>query len=120
SVHLHGGHNRTQFDGQPGGLTKRQPRSLFCDIPGGLSAREQGNDFLLEPGGRKTYVYDLTEGGRPERGSFQWYHDHRLDRTAPHVWKGLAGMFIVDDAFEAELALPEGERDLPLMICDRS
>ncbi|HEY3492584.1 MAG TPA: multicopper oxidase domain-containing protein, partial [Solirubrobacterales bacterium] len=78
SIHLHGGHNRTQFDGQPGGLTKRQPTSFFCDIPRGLSAREQGNDLLLQPGGRKTSVYDLVEDGRPERASFQWYHDHRL------------------------------------------
>lgn len=120
SIHLHGGHNRSQFDGQPGGLTKRQPVSAYCNIPRGLSAREQGNDFLLEPGGRRTYVYDLTEDGRPERASFQWYHDHRLDRTAPHVWKGLAGMWIVDDGFEESLPLPRGERDLPLMIGDRT
>jgi spore coat protein A, manganese oxidase len=120
SIHLHGGHNRTQFDGQPGGLTKRQPISYFCRIPRGLSAKESGNDLLLEPGGSKTYVYDLVEDGRPERASFQWYHDHRLDRTAPNVWKGLAGMFIVEDEFEQSLPLPEGERDLPLMIGDRS
>jgi len=120
SVHLHGGHNRTQFDGQPGGLTKSQPVSSFCRIPRGLSARESGNDTLLAPGARKTFVYDLVEDGRPERASFQWYHDHRLDRTAPHVWKGLAGMWIVDDAFEDSLSLPEGARDLPLMICDRT
>ena len=120
SIHLHGGHNRTQFDGQPGGLTKHQPTSFFCDIPRGLSAREQGNDLLLEPGGRKTYVYDLIEGGGPERAAFQWYHDHRLDRTAQHVWKGLAGMWIVDDAFEESLPLPGGERDIPLMIGDRT
>jgi spore coat protein A, manganese oxidase len=106
SVHLHGGHNRTQFDGQPGGLTQAQPSSLYCRIPRGLSARESGTDTLLEPGKSKTYVYDLTEDGHPERASFQWYHDHRLDRTAPHVWKGLAGMWIVDDAFEQSLSLP--------------
>jgi FtsP/CotA-like multicopper oxidase with cupredoxin domain len=120
SVHLHGGHNRTQFDGQPGGLTKRQPISLFCRIPRDLSARDSGNEFLLEPGRSKTYVYDLVEDGRPERASFQWYHDHRLDRTAPHVWKGLAGMWIVDDGFDAALPLPRGDRDIPLMIADRS
>jgi spore coat protein A len=120
SIHLHGGHNRTQFDGQPGGLTARQPISYFCRIPNGLSAKESGNDLLLEPGGRKTYVYDLMEDGRPERASFQWYHDHRLDRTAPHVWKGLAGMWIVDDELDESLPLPAGDRDLPLMIGDRS
>ena len=120
SVHLHGGHNRTQFDGQPGGLTKSQPASWYCQIPRGLSARQSGNDLLLAPGQRKTYVYDLREDGKPERGAFQWYHDHRLDRTAPHTWKGLAGMWIVDDEFDAALPLPRGDRDIPLMIGDRS
>jgi FtsP/CotA-like multicopper oxidase with cupredoxin domain len=75
---------------------------------------------LIEPGARKTYVYDLVEDGRPERAATQWYHDHRLDRTARHVWHGLAGMFIVEDDFERSLPLPAGERDLPLMIGDRS
>ncbi len=76
--------------------------------------------MLIEPGGRRTYVYDLIEDGRPERAAFQWYHDHRLDHTARNVWRGLAGMWIVDDEFEAGLPLPRGERDLPLMIVDRS
>ena len=54
--------------------------------------------------GRRTYVYDLIEDGRPERAAFQWYHDHRLDHTARNVWRGLAGMWIVDDEFDAEPA----------------
>jgi spore coat protein A len=120
SVHLHGGHNHTQFDGQPGGLTESHPISYFCQIPKGLPARESGNDLLLAPGRSKTYVYDLTEDGRPERAAFQWYHDHRLDKTAPHTWRGLAGMWIVDDELEDSLPLPKGERDIPLMIADRT
>ncbi len=120
TVHLHGGHNRTQFDGQPGGLTASQPISNYCHIPRGLSPRASGNDLLIAPGGRKTYVYDLREDGRPERAAFQWYHDHRLDRTAPHTWRGLAGMWIVDDEFDSSLPLPSGERDIPLMLADRS
>ncbi len=120
SVHLHGGHNRTRFDGQPGGLTRSQPVSYYCHIPRGLSPRQSGNDLLIPPGGRKTYVYDLVEDGRPERAAFQWYHDHRLDRTARHSWRGLAGMWIVEDDFEDSLPLPRGERDIPLLIADRS
>ena len=34
SVHLHGGHNRSEFDGQPGGLTASHPVSFYCRIPG--------------------------------------------------------------------------------------
>jgi spore coat protein A len=120
SVHLHGGHNRTQFDGQPGGLTASHPSSLYCDIPRDLSPRRSGNDFLIEPGARKTYVYDLREDGGPERAALQWYHDHRLDHTARNIWHGLAGMWIVDDELDASLSLPSDERDIPLMIADRS
>jgi spore coat protein A, manganese oxidase len=120
TVHLHGGHNRSQFDGQPGGLTPSHARSLYCRIPPGLSARESGNDLLLRPGARRTYVYELMEDGEPERAAFQWYHDHRLDHTARNVWRGLAGMWIVDDELDAGLPLPRGERDLALMIGDRS
>jgi len=120
TVHLHGGHNRSADDGQPGGLTASQPRSFYCDISGRLSGRESGNDLLIAPGGRRTYTYDLSEGGAPERAAFQWYHDHRLERTGRNVWRGLAGMMIIDDDFEASLGLPGGERDLPLLIADRS
>ncbi len=119
TVHLHGGHNRTQFDGQPGGLTASHKTSYYCDIPRGLSPRESGNDVLIKPGGRRTYVYDLMEGGEPERAAFQWYHDHRLDRTAQNVWRGLVGMWIIEDELEARLPLPEGDRDLALTIVDR-
>jgi spore coat protein A len=120
TVHLHGGHNRSKFDGQPGGLTRSHPRSFYCAIPRGLSPRQSGNDLLIEPGGRKTYVYDLRTDGRPERAAFQWYHDHRLDHTARNIWRGLAGMWIVEDELDRSLPLPSGERDIPLMIADRS
>jgi spore coat protein A, manganese oxidase len=120
SVHLHGGHNRTQFDGQPGGLTGAQPFSDYCDIAEDLSPHASGDDLLIRPGRSKRYVYELAEDGRPERAAFKWYHDHRLDRTALHAWHGLAGMFIVDDEFEAALPLPHGDHDLALTIADRS
>jgi len=120
TVHLHGGHNRCTEDGQPGGLTAAQPLSLYCDISGGLSASESGNDLLIGPGGARTYTYEQVEDGAPERAAFQWYHDHRLDRTAHNIWRGLAGMWIVDDELDLSLPLPRGRRDIPLMIADRS
>ena len=120
TVHLHGGHNRASEDGQPGGLTARQPRSLYCDLSPGLSRAQSGNDLLIAPGRGRTYLYDGVEDGAPERASFQWYHDHRLDQTARNIWRGLAGMWIVDDELDAALPLPRGARDIPLMLCDRS
>ena len=120
TVHLHGGHNRSSEDGQPGGLTRGQPRALYCRISNLLGAGESGNDLLIPPGGSRTYVYDLIEDGAPERAAFHWYHDHRLERTARNIWHGLAGMWIIDDEVDAALPLPRGERDIPLMLSDRA
>jgi FtsP/CotA-like multicopper oxidase with cupredoxin domain len=49
-----------------------------------------------------------------------WYHDHRMDFTAPAIWRGLAGMHIIRDGAEGNLGLPVGSRELPLMITDRA
>jgi len=120
SVHLHGGHNRASDDGQPGGLTAGYSRSLYCDISAGLSASDSGNNLLIRPGRERTYTYEGMEDGGPEKASFQWYHDHRLDRTARNIWCGLAGMWIVDDELDGSLPLPRGHRDISLMLTDRA
>ncbi|MDF2711335.1 multicopper oxidase family protein [Nonomuraea muscovyensis] len=70
---------------------------------------------LVQPGARRDYVFPLEQ-----RAATLWYHDHRMDYTGPQVWRGLAGFFLVGDDEEAALPLPAGERDLPLLICDRS
>ena len=119
-MHLHGGHNRSADDGQPGGLTASHPRSLYCQISPGLSARESGNDVLIRPGEARTYTYDFVEDGAPARAATRWYHDHRLDHTGRNNWRGLHGIWICDDDLDASLPLPRGERDIPLLISDRS
>ncbi|MEV7013695.1 multicopper oxidase family protein [Streptosporangium sp. NPDC051022] len=70
---------------------------------------------LVRPGTRRDYDFPLEQ-----RAATLWYHDHRMDHTGSQVWRGLAGFFLVRDAEEEALPLPSGERDIPLMICDRS
>ena len=50
-----------------------------------------------------------------------WYHPHPHGRTADHVYRGIAGMFIVDDPQAAALPLPDeyGVDDIPLIIQDK-
>lgn len=120
SVHLHGAHTPSADDGQPGGLTRIQPRSLYCDVSPGLSASAAGNDVLIRPGGSRTYRYPFVEAGEPARATTHWYHDHRLDNTGRNVWRGLAGAWIADDEVDAALPLPRDERDVVLTLCDRS
>jgi FtsP/CotA-like multicopper oxidase with cupredoxin domain len=48
-----------------------------------------------------------------------WYHAHTHDLTAEHVYKGLAGLFIIDDPErDAALGLPTGSHDVPMIIRD--
>ncbi|MEV4201895.1 multicopper oxidase family protein [Micromonospora globbae] len=51
-----------------------------------------------------------------------WYHPHPHGRTEEHVYRGLAGMFILDDDREAALPLPRryGVDDIPVIVQDRS
>jgi blue copper oxidase len=50
-----------------------------------------------------------------------WYHSHLMERTGEQVYKGLAGMIIVDDPAHEELGLPTryGVDDFPLVVQDR-
>lgn len=69
---------------------------------------------LQQPGSSKVYTYP-----HDQRAATLWYHDHRLDFTAPQVHYGLAGFHIIRDPVEDLLPLPKGDRDVPLMILDR-
>ena len=50
-----------------------------------------------------------------------WYHPHPDGQTERHVYRGLAGMFILDDDQEAALALPRhyGVDDIPVIVQDK-
>jgi FtsP/CotA-like multicopper oxidase with cupredoxin domain len=94
-VHHHGSHSASADDGQV-----------------------TGDNFLFLPGQSRTYTYEGIEDGENERGTMQWYHDHRMGETGMTVWMGLTGLFIIDDPADPA-TLPSGPYDLPLVIADR-
>ena len=49
-----------------------------------------------------------------------WYHDHAHGRTSKTLYYGLLAMYILEDELEAELGLPQGEYDMPLVIADHA
>ncbi|SER32051.1 multicopper oxidase family protein [Streptomyces qinglanensis] len=120
STHLHGGVQRPESDGHPTDLVLP---SGFPDPrhPEEAGKGEYSGSKMVKPSewtisrGHKEYVYPLKQ-----RATTLWYHDHRMDFSAPQVWRGLAGMFLVHDDEESGLPLPEDSRDIPLMICDRA
>lgn len=70
-------------------------------------------DSIL-PGGSKTYTFPVNQ----KAGTF-FYHAHAHMNTAKQVYKGFAGLFIIDDPAEIQLGLPRGSYDVPLCIQDR-
>ncbi len=56
-----------------------------------------------------------------QKACTNWYHPHTMDKTAEHVYKGLAGLIIVEDSQSEGLDLPKryGEDDIPLVLQDR-
>lgn len=50
-----------------------------------------------------------------------WYHPHPHGRTADHVYRGIAGLFILDDQDADELPLPSdyGVDDIPVIVQDK-
>ncbi|MEU7646359.1 multicopper oxidase family protein [Streptomyces huasconensis] len=120
AMHLHGGVTPPESDGYPTDLvlpTRRGPGHNHhhpAATPGSHSRHTDpmaGDTTTAE----RTYTYPL-----PQRAATLWYHDHRMDFSAPQVWRGLAGMFIIRDQEEDRLPLPGGDRDIPLMLTDRS
>jgi spore coat protein A, manganese oxidase len=103
AVHLHGGHTPAESDGHPADLVVPPDWDMAHGMGGSVSV------------GQRDYVYPCRQ-----RAATLWYHDHRMDFTGPSVYRGLAGFHLIHDDEEDALPLPAGERDIPLMIVDRS
>jgi spore coat protein A, manganese oxidase len=126
-THLHGGHTPPDSDGYPTDL-------VLPTEPGHTSASQRSTSrpdsvsmaAAAMPGmpadphaqitlGQRDYIYPLDQ-----RAATLWYHDHRMGFTGASVWRGLAGFHLVHDEQELALPLPQGERDIPLMLTDRA
>ncbi|MDF2707173.1 MAG: copper oxidase [Nonomuraea muscovyensis] len=116
-VHLHGGRTPAPSDGYPTDLVLPEgwPDAHVTHTgPGGPGHGMHDPQAVLTRLTRD-YTFPLDQ-----RTALLWYHDHRMDFTAPAIWRGLAGLHIVRDDAEDSLGLPAGRRELPLMIADRA
>ncbi|WP_409469159.1 multicopper oxidase family protein [Streptomyces sp. HC307] len=119
-VHLHGGHTPAASDGYPTSLILPANGSYDAhraaqDMAGGKHGMSMDHGTMDLAEGVRSYTYPLKQ-----RAATLWYHDHRMGYTRASVWMGLAGFHLVHDDEEERLPLPGGDRDIPLMITDRS
>lgn len=80
------------------------------------AAMDGGPHQMIEPGDtwRPTWTVD-------QQAATLWYHPHPHGETEEHVYRGLAGMFILDDdaSIAAELPHEYGVDDLPMIVQDK-
>ena len=93
-AHLHGAHCSSESDGLPETFTHPEgsghnPSASLCRYP------------------------------NKQPGTTLWFHDHTMGITRLNVYAGLAGAYLLRDKHEANLNLPSGEYEVPLIIQDR-
>lgn len=81
-----------------------------------VSERNDGHPrYAIAPGERFVYDFEVDE-----RAAMYWYHPHPASRTGPQVYAGLTGLLIVTDDEEQRLSLPDGDRELMMVLQDRT
>lgn len=95
-IHLHGGVNRSKYDGYP--------LSWFSP-----TFKEVG----------PTFEDDIYTYYNLQNACNLWYHDHCMGITRLNNYAGLSGMYLIRDYHELNLNLPKGKYELPLVIQDR-
>ncbi len=98
-THLHGGFVRADSDGNP------------AVTPDGFG-----------PGQTQSVFYPNQLPQNP--ASLLWFHDHGLGATRLNVFAGLAGAYILRDAFDTgrepnPIGIPGGAYEIPLVVQDR-
>ena len=80
------------------------------------AAMDGGPHQQIEPGATWSPTWTIDQPA-----ATLWYHPHLHESTEQHVYRGLAGMFILDDEQSAALDLPDeyGVDDLPVIVQDK-
>ena len=70
---------------------------------------------VVPTGGEYVYEFEVRN-----RAGTYWFHPHPHEYTGTQVYGGLAGLFLVSDDEERAARLPSGERDISIVLADRT
>lgn len=75
-----------------------------------------GPHEVVKPGEEKEISFHVNQSA-----STLWFHPHPLHKTGEQVYRGLAGLLMIEDEHEQALSLPReyGENDFPIILQDR-
>jgi FtsP/CotA-like multicopper oxidase with cupredoxin domain len=71
--------------------------------------------YAIAPGEEYLYEFEVRN-----RAGTYWFHPHPHGHTGGQVNAGLAGLVLVTDDEERAIGLPDGERDIPIVLADRT
>lgn len=120
ATHLHNLHSPSTSDGFPGNYYSPTQNGPTLSSPGGF----QDYHYLNVYAGVDTFG---GIGDSREALGTLWYHDHRMNFTAPNGLRGLAGFYLIFDHIDSgnelepapALGLPSGPYDVPIIFGDR-
>ena len=126
STHLHNLHCGSESDGFATDYYSATSFGPTLTAPGGYKDHNYPNCY---PGYDDPRYHD-SEGDPREALGTLWYHDHRVDFTAPNVYRGLTGFYLLFDHVDSgneidpnpsALRLPSGvgKYDIPLVFHDK-
>jgi FtsP/CotA-like multicopper oxidase with cupredoxin domain len=95
--------------------TNRMDEQTNVHLHGGhVAAADDGHPVdLIDPSRSRLYHYP-----NQQQGATLWYHDHAHHLEAEHVYRGLHGMYVIEDPAERSLRLPSGAYDVPILLRD--
>lgn len=101
-------------------LDRTRPRTAV-HLHGAITppAADGHPEDTYRPGGTMTYRHP-----NGQQAAHLWYHDHAMGITRLNAVAGLAGQYLLRDAYDTgaagnPLGLPAGEFELPLTLADR-
>jgi FtsP/CotA-like multicopper oxidase with cupredoxin domain len=129
STHLHNLHCGAESDGYAGDFYSPDPvkgKGPTHTAPGAYKDHHYPHCYA----GYDDVRYTATNGDPREALGTLWYHDHRDGFTAPNIYRGLAGFYLLFDDIDSgneldtnpkALRLPSGvgKYDIPLLFQDK-
>jgi len=72
-------------------------------------------EHWFTPGGKSISFYP-----NDQEATLLWYHDHAMAITRLNIFAGLLGLYLIRDDVEDALNLPNGNYEVPVILCDRA
>ncbi len=124
STHLHNLHSGSESDGFTGDYYSATKYGPTMTAKGAYKDHHYPNCLAGYD------AFHTTNGDPREALGTLWYHDHRIDFTAPNVYRGLTGFYLIFDDIDSgneldpspkALRLPSGvgKYDVPLVFQDK-